>query len=202
MLMFSIICMAFTAYLPVRSHTLLGFLLKIDVFILAVIFYFALAALVYFFKRKFPLNLISLTAFALESGLMLMGPVFAFANMINVTIVPEALAIASGALFVLCLLQRILRKDLTSWEPWLIFALLAAIVFTVAEIFIKLTLFRVAVDLGVVVLFMPLILFDIGHILNKMNDEDWIEAVINLYLDFANILIRVIAILIEIYSEK
>jgi len=166
------------------------------------ILYFVFFAIAYFTAKIKIVNLITSTMFSLIMGAGLFGTVFFVADFISAQIVPEALILTSGVFVLAVIYQWITKKDLSHWTWWLFFLLLVAIGLTVAEIFIQASWFRIAVDLGVVVLFVFMVMYDMYLIRERIPDENWMLGVLNFFLDFANILIRIIAILIEIYSQS
>ncbi|MGQ4914581.1 MAG: Bax inhibitor-1/YccA family protein [Candidatus Asgardarchaeia archaeon] len=164
--------------------------------------YFIFFLLAYFTARIKIVNVITASLFALIMGVGIFGSVFFVADAINAQIIPEALILTSGVFVLAMLFQWFTRKDLSHWSWWLFFLLLVALGLTIAEIFVQASWFRIAVDLGVVLLFILFVMFDTHRIREELPDEDWMLGVINFFLDIANILIRIIALLIEIYAQQ
>ena len=132
---------------------------------------------------------------------MTTGPAFFLAHLTDPTIVPAALLMTGLSMILLSALQRATRMNIGHWGPRLFQLLIIAIVLTVVQLFVGFTLFQIAVDLFVIVLFCFLILYDMDNILNRLDDRDWVMAVVDLYLDFLNILIRLIRIMIKLKSD-
>ncbi|MHA1838352.1 MAG: Bax inhibitor-1 family protein [Candidatus Ranarchaeia archaeon] len=135
-------------------------------------------------------------------GAGLFGSVFFFADLISAQILPEALILTSGVFIIAVLYQWITRKDLSHWSWWVFFLLLVAIGLTFAEIVVQVTLFRIAVDLFVVILFVFIVMWDMYTIRELIPNEEWMRGVLEFFLDFANILIRIIMLLIEIAAQS
>lgn len=171
-------------------------------FIGITILYFVSFAIAYFTAKIRIINMITATLFALIMGAGMFGTVFFLADMTNAQIIPEALILTSSVFVLAVVYQLITKKDLSHWSWWLFFLLLVALGFTIAEIFVHASWFRIAVDLGVVIIFVFLVMYDTYLIREKIPDELWMFGVINFFLDFANILIRIIVILIEIFGQS
>jgi len=122
--------------------------------------------------------------------------------LISAQILPEALILTSGVFIIAVLYQWITRKDLSHWSWWVFFLLLVAIGLTFAEIVVQVTLFRIAVDLFVVILFVFIVMWDMYTIRELIPNEEWMRGVLEFFLDFANILIRIIMLLIEIAAQS
>lgn len=171
-------------------------------FIGITILYFVSFVIAYFTAKIRIINMITATLFALIMGAGMFGTVFFLADMTNAQIIPEALILTSSVFVLAVVYQLITKKDLSHWSWWLFFLLLVALGFTIAEIFVHASWFRIAVDLGVVIIFVFLVMYDTYLIREKIPDELWMFGVINFFLDFANILIRIIVILIEIFGQS
>ena len=179
---------------PFFSRLSVSSLLRFFIFCFFIVAYFTA-------KIKF-INVVTSTFFALFTGIGLFGSIFYIADLVNAKIIPEALILTSGVFVIAVIYQFVTKKDLSHWSWWLFFFLLVAIGLTVAEIFVQVSWFRIAIDLGVILLFVFLVMYDTYQIRERLDDHEWVLGVLNFFLDFANILIRIIAILIELYSRS
>lgn len=166
------------------------------------VLYFLFFAIAYFTAKIKIINMVTSTLFSLLTGIGLFGSVFYIADLMNAKIIPEALILTSGVFVIAVIYQFVTKKDLSHWSWWLFFFLLAAIGLTIAEIFIQASWFRIAVDLGVVLLFVFLVMYDTHQIRTRLQDNEWVVGALHFFLDFANILIRIIAVLIELYAQS
>ncbi len=166
------------------------------------VLYFLFFIIAYFTAKIKIVNVAMSTLFAMFTGIGLFGSIFYIADLVNAKIVPEALILTSGVFIIAVIYQFITKKDLSHWSWWLLFLLLVAIGLTIAEIFVQASWFRIAVDLGIVLLFIFLVMYDTYQIRERLQDNEWVLGALNFFLDFANILIRIIVILIEIYSRS
>ncbi|NIQ05655.1 MAG: hypothetical protein GWO20_07985 [Candidatus Korarchaeota archaeon] len=166
------------------------------------ILYFAFFILSWISWKLKPAFVVFSTLFALIVGSGIFSTVFYIANLISATIVPEALAITSGVFILACVYQWITGKDLLGWGFWLFFFLLVVLGLTVAQLFITLTLFHIAVDIGVIILFIFIVMYDLFVTREEFEDDQWPLAVLAFFLDFINILIRVIYLLLILASES
>ena len=62
---------------------------------------------------------------------------------------------------------------------------------------VQASLFRIAIDL-----FTLVVMWDLYVIREQLPNEDWMHGVLEFFLDYANILIRIIWILIEIAAAS
>ncbi|MGQ4834164.1 MAG: Bax inhibitor-1 family protein [Candidatus Asgardarchaeia archaeon] len=212
MLTWLIIVMSLSAYTV--SKALMGvFGLKVQSYAEAIllnpwgligvtILYFVTFFIAYLTAKIKILNVITATIFSLVMGAGIFSTTFYVADTVNAQIIPEALILTAGIFVIAVIFQLVTKKDLSHWTWWLLFLLLVAIGLTVAEIFVHASWFRIAVDLGVVLLFVFITMYDMFIIREKMKDDEWMLGVLNFFLDFANILIRIIVLLIELYAQS
>ena len=166
------------------------------------VLYFLFFVVAYLTAKIKIINVVTSTLFALSTGVGLFGSIFYIADLMNAKIIPEALILTSGVFVIAVIYQFVTKKDLSHWSWWLFFFLLIAIGLTIAEIFVQASWFRIAVDLGVILLFVLLVMYDTYQIRTRLQDNEWVLGALHFFLDFANILIRIIAILIELYAQS
>jgi FtsH-binding integral membrane protein len=141
-----------------------------------------------------------LTLFALVTGAFV-SPMVAIALALDVDIA-VAFAITGGIFFFPAIIGWITDKDLTEWRNWILGLLIFAIVISVINLFYPTTSFTLLVSIVVVIIFVPLVMYDVNRIRNKLEEEEWIVGVVDLFLDFLNIFVRILYILILIASKK
>ncbi|MCD6485102.1 MAG: US12 family protein [Candidatus Odinarchaeota archaeon] len=193
---------ALLGYFGVKYQRIAEAVLSPVGFIVIIVLYFVFFFIAYFTAKIPIVNVVTASIFSIIMGAGMFGSVFYLADLTNAQIVPEALILTSGVFVIAVIFQWITNKDLSSWAWWLFFLLLIAIGLTFAEIVVQATLFRIAVDLGVVILFIVFVVYDTSVIRNKLPDDAWMVGVLGFFLDFANILIRIIVLLIEIMGNQ
>ena len=141
-------------------------------------------------------SIVLLFIFNLIEGFIL-TPLIYIANVVDPWIIPEALGITSLIFIVFSFYGWITKRDFTSWGSVLFCFLIVAFVFTILQFFIRDSIFNLLVDAGVIILFVFFIIYDMSSILREYRNNEYIPATVSLYLDFLNIFVRVVAILIR-----
>lgn len=139
------------------------------------------------------LQIFLLTLYAIFNG-MFISPITALAMALGINIA-IALGITAGISFIAGLIGWI-KKDLSSWQNWLLGILFCAVIASFVNFFIPTTGFTLLVSIVVIIIFIPLIMFDVNRIKNCLHEDEWISGVIELFLDFVNIFLRILYILI------
>ncbi|MFX1475648.1 MAG: Bax inhibitor-1 family protein [Promethearchaeota archaeon] len=137
-----------------------------------------------------------LTLFGIISG-GFMGPVTAIAALLGVNF-NLALAITGAVFVVPVLIGWMTKRDLTDWLPWIAGLLLIGLAASVINVFYTASWYTVLAALLVILIFVPIIIYDINLIKNQFADNEWQAGVVDLFLDFLNVLLRIIILLIEI----
>lgn len=111
------------------------------------------------------------------------------------------LFIASAVIYaVLALIGYKTKANLTSWSPYITVFLIAGIVLSIINLFLKNSLLDIGLDWFILVLFMGITIYDINKM--KLLSEDpnlnsekiHIYCAMQLYLDFINIFLRILSI--------
>jgi FtsH-binding integral membrane protein len=160
------------------------------------------AALVLYLGRNLhgAVKVFLLTLLGLASG-GFMGPVTAIAAIFDISF-NVAILIAGAVFFVPALIGWLSRSELTHWFPWLLGLLTVAILAVAVNLFFPTSLFSILVSAFVIVVFIPLVIYDVNQIKYRLADNEWQIGVVNLFLDLLNILIRVLIILLQIAAES
>jgi modulator of FtsH protease len=132
----------------------------------------------------------------------LLTPLMVVANLTDPLIIPEAFGITSAAFVAISLYGWRAKKDVSSWTGILFGLLIVAVVLTILQFFIQSNAFGMIVDAGIALLFMFLIFYDTEKILQKYSNKDVVPAVVALYLDFINLFIRIISLLLRTRREE
>ncbi len=165
--------------------------------VIAAASFVVLIILVTWQRRNLPLLLV----FNWLEGFLL-TPLMVVANLTDPLIIPEAFGITSAAFIAISLYGWRVKKDVSSWTGILFGLLIVAVVLTILQFFIQSNIFGIIVDAGIALLFMFLIFYDTEKILQKYSNNDVIPAVVALYLDFINLFIRIISLLIRTRREE
>lgn len=137
-----------------------------------------------------------LTLFGIVSG-GFMGPVTAIAALLGVNF-NVALAITGAVFVVPVLIGWMTKRDLLDWRPWIVGLLLIGLAATVINVFYSASWYTILVAIFVILLFVPIIIYDIHLIKHRLADNQWQVGVVDLFLDFLNVLLRIIMLLIEV----
>ncbi len=187
----------------VTSQTLAENIFSNVIGVIGVTITYLLLFLLAFFTSKIRyVNIFTASLFALFTGGGIFGTIFLVSDALSAQIVPEALLLTAGLFVITVLYQFTTQKDLSHWTWWIIFALLIVLGLTVAIFLVQAAFLRIAIDLGVVVFFVLLVRFDMYYIKEVLPDEHWMLGVMEFFLDFGNLLIRIIWLLIQIAAES
>ena len=111
------------------------------------------------------------------------------------------LFIASAVIYaVLALIGYKTKANLTSWSPYITIFLIAGIVLSIINLFLKNSLLDIGLDWFILVLFMGITIYDINKMKllsedpNLNNEKIHIYCAMQLYLDFINIFLRILSI--------
>jgi len=142
-------------------------------------------------RPSLPLMLI----FNVFEGLSLSSLLFV-AGVTDPAIIPEAFGLAALIFVVFSLMSWRSKYNFLSWGKVLFILLIVAVVVSIVQIFVQYSWVDIAIDVGVIVLFIGYILYDTQNILKRYPDDQYINACVSLYLDFINIFVRLIDILL------
>ncbi|CAG8656983.1 4669_t:CDS:2 [Acaulospora morrowiae] len=146
----------------------------------------ALIALVVLFwqRKRYPLNIVLLFTFTLIASYSI-GTVV---SMYSAKIVIQSLLITLGVFVALQVFTLQSKFDFSSWGPFL-YAFLWALIVTMMIGFILPfdRSFHILISAGAALLFSAYIIYDTYMIFKRMNPEEYIVAVVELYLDILNI---------------
>jgi FtsH-binding integral membrane protein len=190
----SIIVSAIGAFIGLLFADILlnGFVL-IGLFIVEI----ALIVLLYTKFRNLPLLLL----FNLIAGITL-TPILVTAVSVNPILIPEALAITSIVFIALSAYAYFSKKDFTFLGGILFVLLIVGIVAALALMIIPMF---TAISLGpanlilsafFTLLFSAWVLYDMSSILREYSNNDYIPAVVSLYIDFINLFVNILFLLI------
>ncbi|GMM51553.1 Bxi1 protein [Starmerella bacillaris] len=152
-------------------------------------FVFMMACMV--LRRKYPWNVILLTAFTLcESWLV--GIVTCLSD---TTAVLNAFIITIIVFVGLSAFAIQTKYDFRSWRPYLGAFLFALFGVGIVSIFVQTNALDLTYSFIAVILFSAFILVDTQTIMNKFHPEDIVPATIELYLDIINLFLNILRIL-------
>lgn len=146
-----------------------------------------------FWKRhSHPLNLILLGLFTLLESLAL-GTVVTYVDQV---VVLQALTLTTFIFLGLTIFTFQSKYDFSSLGNWLFGGLLLLVGVGFVQIFLP---FSQAVDIAMagfgVLIFSGYIVFDTWLITKKLSPDEWVLAVVSLYLDFVNLFINILRLL-------
>jgi FtsH-binding integral membrane protein len=123
--------------------------------------------------------------------------IFAVYELGSIVILFVVSAVLYGAL---ALIGYRTKHDLSSWKPYLGVFLLAGIVLTVVNLFLKNGTFDLILDWFILILFFGITIYDINKMKAFQADETLdhekihIYCAMQLYLDFINIFLRILSL--------
>ncbi len=144
-------------------------------------------------------QIILLTLYSIFNG-MFISPITALAMSLGINIA-VALGLTAGISLIAGFIGWI-KKDMSSWKNWLLAILICGIIASIINLFIPTTGFTLLVSILVIIIFIPLIMYDVNQIKYHLEEDQWIRGVIELFLDFVNIFIRILYILILLALEE
>lgn len=112
-------------------------------------------------------------------------------------IVFQALGITTFVFAILAGYVYFTNKDFRSIGTFLMFALIGFIIASIVNIFLKQSTLQLIINVGVLIVFLGFVLYDMSNILRNYPDKYVTDAVLALYLDFLNIFIRILSLLVE-----
>ncbi|MCS7134871.1 MAG: Bax inhibitor-1/YccA family protein [Candidatus Aenigmarchaeota archaeon] len=115
----------------------------------------------------------------------------------GIIIVFQALGITTVVFAILAGYVYFTNKDFRSIGTFLMFALIGFIIASIVNIFLKQSTLQLVINVGVLIVFLGFVLYDMSNILRNYPDKYVTDAVLALYLDFLNIFIRILSLLVE-----
>jgi len=178
------------------------FIITRTLFFTAVIAEFILLFALKANRRRRPLNVILLYLFTFCSGLTL-APILIFANVMRGNIIIfQAFLITAGVFFSLIGYAMVTKKNFSKLGGFLFMALMGLIVSSLIFMFFPGPILFFAINIGSVIIFSLFVLYDMSNIMRRFTNADAVDAACDLYLDFVNLFIAILRILIAITSSR
>jgi len=175
---------------------LAGFFIPPILFIPIVIAEFIILVATFFMRRKGSVRSWLVFLFVLLTGITT-APIVAWAGFEGgMNVVFQALGLTVVVFGGLSAYVYFTNKDFRSWGTFLTFALIGLIIASFVNIFLQQTTLGIAIDFLVIVIFLGFVMYDMSKILRDYSDKDISLAVLSLYLDFLNIFIRILQLLV------
>ncbi len=173
-----------------------GFLLL--AIVLNLVFYFALL-----WNRHAPgLNVALYYSYTFVNGLLL-GPLVLLATKVGgASIIIQALGLTAVGFFISAGYVYTTGKDMSGLGPFLVSGLLVIIIAGLVNIFVGGTGLSLGISILSVFLFMGFTAYDMSNIMFKFRDNEYMLATIELYLDFINLFVALLRILIYIAARR
>jgi len=174
------------------------FVTSFNGFILSIILFFGVFFAAFILAKTPVVNVVLASLFAFICGGWMFGVIFSMANEVNAMIVPTALFLTTIIFIVMTATQYIFNINASNWGSMLIIGLVVALILTIFQFWIETPWINVVINLGVIVLFMGILIWDMYTIREKMDDDEWVRGALMFFVDFINILIRIIAIYLDL----
>ncbi len=166
-----------------------GFLIGLA--ILNLILYFVLL----WNRHTSGLNVVLFYGYAFLNG-MLIGPLVALAKAIDPMIVVQALGMTSLGFFAMAGYVMATGKDMSGLGPFLITGLIVIILAGILNFFVGGTGLGLGISVLSVFIFLGFTAYDMSNIMHKYRNDEYIMATVQLYLDFLNLFVALLRILI------
>ena len=156
------------------------------------VFYFALL-----WQRHTPgVNVALYYSYTFVNGLML-GPLVQHAIHVGGTmLVVQALGMSAIGFFLMAGYVLTTGKDMSGMGPYLFSGLCVILLASIVNIFVGGSGLNLGVSVLSVFIFMGFTAYDMSNIMFKFRDEEYMLATIELYLDFINLFVALLKILI------
>lgn len=166
--------------------------------ILNLVFYFALL-----WNRHAPgLNVALYYSYTFVNGLLL-GPLVLIATKVGgAGLVIQALGLTAAGFFISAGYVYATGKDMSGLGPFLISGLLVIIIAGIVNMFTGGTGLSLGISILSVFIFMGFTAYDMSNIMFKFRDNEYMLATIELYLDFINLFVAILRILIYITARR
>ena len=162
--------------------------------IVSIVLTFVFLGLCIYFQRKHPWNLVLLTCFTLCIGYSVAITVGRY----SVLVIMESLVITAAIFLSLTVYTLTSKRDFTGWGPALSVVLMGLVFTMIVQLFlafvfgIRSTVFDIIISCVTAILFSLYIVYDTYMIFNKYSPEEYIMAVISLYLDTINLFLAIL----------
>ncbi len=143
---------------------------------------------------------IFLVGFGFFNGLITHGVFFVAFRVVPIFILVSTFGSLAGFFFIF--LVAAIFIDVEEYPQTAIAILLLVLLgLGVLQLFLPfVSIYSIAIDAIVVIVFSAILFYDLEY--TKKNKEEWVSNTLNIFLDLVNIAIRIISILIKIYSES
>jgi len=149
-------------------------------------------------RTSYPTNFILLGAFTLLNSIT----VGFFVSQYDAMLVIQAFCLTTLIVVSLTIYTMQTKRDL-EWTGSLLYALLTAVVFGgFANLFFRSAFVETVMCIVGAFLFSAYIIYDTQQIMKRVNAEEYIIAVINLYMDIINLFIKIVKILDAIKQSQ
>ncbi|MFH1399032.1 MAG: Bax inhibitor-1/YccA family protein [Candidatus Woesearchaeota archaeon] len=174
----------------------IGFFIPPVLFIPVMIAELVILLVTFLFKKKIGFPIWLLFLFVLLTGITT-APIVAWVGLEGGSgVVLQALGITTLVFGGLAGYVYVTGKDFRFIGTFLTFALLGLILASMVNIFLKQTLFGLIIDVAVLLVFLGFVMYDMSKILRDYSDNMIGDAALALYLDFLNIFIRILQLLV------
>jgi FtsH-binding integral membrane protein len=146
--------------------------------------------------RNYPLNIILLGLFTVFTGILI-TPLLMVAVVVDPWLIPEAFGITVVTFGLLAGFVYFTNRDFRSIGVILFVLLIGAILASLVGILLHPgDLFFIIIDVVVLLIFMGFVLYDMSKILRDYHNEDYMSATVALYIDFWNMFVRILSLLL------
>jgi modulator of FtsH protease len=153
------------------------------------------------FIRNQEVRGILLFAFTFSSGVVLVPLLNVAIQVGGIEILIHALAISGLVFWGLSFYVLHTKKDFSFLHGFLMGALIAILVGGIVGFFIHTELYVLLYSIGIACVFGGFVLYDTSAILYRFSDDQYVDATLALYLDFLNLFVAILRILMIFASR-
>lgn len=187
-LLLTIVVAGSIAYTPVLRDVIFSFPL---ILVMCILMSLILLIVLHIKRHQFPINCVLLTAFTVMMAMM----VGATVSLYEVEVVIKAIALTLVITISLTLYTFQTKSDFTNIGSVLIIGLMIIIGVGLMNLFIRSTELELVLAGVSAFIFSLYIVFDTQMMMKKISPDEYIVAVINLYLDIINLFINLLRII-------
>jgi len=174
----------------------IGFFVPPVLFLPIMIAEFIVLIATFFLRKKKGIGFVLLFLFTFLTGITT-APIVAYAGLVGgIELVLQALGLTTVTFGGLAAYVYFTNKDFRSIGTFLTFALFGVILASLVNIFLHNDMFSLIVSVVTLLIFLGFTMFDMSKIIRDYDDDEISAATLTLYLDFLNIFIQILQLLI------
>lgn len=145
------------------------------------------------------LNVLAFGVFTAFTGFAILGPMFMVAIMTTggPAVIWNAFGLSALVFGALTAFVLITGKDFSFLRGTVVMGLFVLVAFMIGAMFLGMPAVHLAVTCGGLLLFSLFVLYNTSEIMHRYSSDMWISGALALFLDFINIFIRILSLLMR-----